>query len=367
MIEKLLLKLHERSFVQLCGNGTTALYLVLTALNLKKRYIGIPNGVCSNVILAVYFSENIPVFLDIDKETLGISTIDLLDKIKMLDCVIAVHSYGSVCEIGKIEKICRSSGVYLIEDFAVAQGTYYQEKPAGSFGIASIVSFGSGKIIDCGHGGAVLTDDKDLEINIGKSLRPLNDHINGNDDVISKISNYHTHIYNSSLGGNINKYAQKYKKMCLDNSKHYLSKFNEKYRLAISEKLQNISKLLDYRKKNAEFLYKFFSQNSRKSLSVFQPKYDSAFWRFNIFIDSYRNDVLKYLLKKNYLVSSWYHSVDLIFEQRINNKNSTPNSDWVGDNILNIWVNELIDDSYLGLITKDILNIIDIREKSGNG
>lgn len=358
MIEKLLSKLHDRKYVQLCGNGTTSLYLILLSLNLKKQYVGLPNSVCSSVLLPIYFSGNIPVFLDVDKETLGISIKDLKDKINYLDCVIAVHSYGSVCEIEKIEKICKRAGVYLIEDAAVAQGTKYKERTVGSFGIASILSFGVGKIIDCNHGGAILTDDLELKLTIQKTLDGLVDYNEKNDEVISKISKYHTFIYNQSFGNNINDYSQKFKKLCLDNSNYFLSKFNKEYRICIEEKLSNLSRFIDVRKKNADYLFDFFFKNKNENVSYFNPKYDSTYWRFNLFINQHRNEVFSFLLKKKYLVSSWYHPVDLLFERRDESKVNTPISDWVGKNILNIWVNELVDRTYLDLISNDILTFL---------
>ena len=71
--------------------------------------------------------------------------------------MIAVHGYGSTCDIQSIINICRDKHIPLIEDLAVAQGATVDLRPVGSFGDLSVVSFGSGKIIDVGHGGAVFT------------------------------------------------------------------------------------------------------------------------------------------------------------------------------------------------------------------
>ena len=63
-----------------------------------------------------------------------------------------------------------------------------------------------------------------------------------------------------------------------------------------------------------------------------------------------------YLLKKQYKVSSWQPSVDIFFEHRDRVKEHTSGSvsDWVGEHVLNIWVNNEVDESYLRNIVGDI-------------
>ena len=68
-----------------------------------------------------------------------------------------------------------------------------------------------------------------------------------------------------------------------------------------------------------------------------------------------RNKLFKYLLGKGYRVSSWYPSVDIFFHLRKDKPVKTPNSDWVGNHIVNIWVNDEVDDNYLYNISQDIL------------
>ncbi len=86
----------------------------------------------------------------------------LLTKNQDVAAVVAVHSYGWACDIRRISNICREHGVFCIEDVAQAQGLMIEGQPAGSFGDASVFSFGHSKLLDVGAGGAVLIDDDEL-------------------------------------------------------------------------------------------------------------------------------------------------------------------------------------------------------------
>ena len=107
------------------------------------------------------------------------------------------------------------------------------------------------------------------------------------------------------------------------------------------------------------YLEVIFKNSNLNCIKILKPKYDSSFWRFNIFIEDYRDELFTYLLSKKYKVSSWYHSVDLLFEERI--LLETPVSDWIGKNIINIWVNEDIEKDYLDNISNDIINFLKER------
>lgn len=357
-LEKRLANLHNRKYCKLTGNGTTALYLALLSQAYTNKKVAIPNNVCMNVILPIYFSENIPVFIDIEKDTLGLNISKLQGK--EIDSLIAVHSYGNICNINTIEEYCKEKNIFLIEDVAVAQGLSFENKPIGSFGDVSILSFGSGKNIDIEHGGAILTNDEKIFQSIKEHLATLPDFSIEKEKALDSISKQHTKVYNLDYGNSLNKHHQEFKSICLQNKDNFLFKFDSSFSDKLNHGLDNLENLISLRKRNAEYL------NNRlkniQGITILEPKNGSSYWRFNIFIENYRDELFSYLLSKKYKVSSWYHSVDLLFEKRLDI--DTPVSDWVSENIINIWVNEEIDKNYLDDISEDI--IIFLKEKYGN-
>ena len=74
--------------------------------------------------------------------------------------------------IYKIKKLCSSRNIPLIEDAAHAVGASLNGKKAGSFGIAAAFSFFSTKLMTCGEGGIIATDNDIID----KKARLLRDH-----------------------------------------------------------------------------------------------------------------------------------------------------------------------------------------------
>jgi dTDP-4-amino-4,6-dideoxygalactose transaminase len=73
--------------------------------------------------------------------------------------VIAVDLYGSCADYDRIGAACARHDVPLVEDAAEALGATWGGQPAGSFGVAGVVSFNGNKIITTSGGGAVVTND----------------------------------------------------------------------------------------------------------------------------------------------------------------------------------------------------------------
>jgi perosamine synthetase len=73
-----------------------------------------------------------------------------------------VHTYGHPCDMDKIMKIAKKYDLFVIEDAAEAHGAVYKGRKIGSIGHAACFSFYANKIITCGEGGMVTTNDKRL-------------------------------------------------------------------------------------------------------------------------------------------------------------------------------------------------------------
>ena len=165
----------NRRNVFFVGRGTTALYLVLKSLELRPGSLVLfPSYSCLSIYLAVRFAGLHPVFCDVSRKTLVMTLNNIQRSLsKDIKVVIAVYQFGLSMDIEKIEEFCSENGIILIEDAVQGIGNTINKKPAGSFGLASIMSFGKNKPVDCDDGGAILLDDPDLYTKIKENANNL--------------------------------------------------------------------------------------------------------------------------------------------------------------------------------------------------
>ncbi|MGY6695494.1 MAG: DegT/DnrJ/EryC1/StrS family aminotransferase [Roseinatronobacter sp.] len=76
--------------------------------------------------------------------------------------VLLSHMRGHLCDLDALERLCRDLNLALIEDCAHSLGACWNDRPAGSFGAAGCFSFQSGKHVNTGEGGVLVTDDDDI-------------------------------------------------------------------------------------------------------------------------------------------------------------------------------------------------------------
>ena len=74
-------------------------------------------------------------------------------------CVLATHLFGMGVDVPRVVTVCRQRGIFVVEDVAQAFGGDRDGKPLGTIGDVSFLSFGRGKNITCGSGGAILSND----------------------------------------------------------------------------------------------------------------------------------------------------------------------------------------------------------------
>ena len=357
LVQNTLEKLHHRNYAFLLGNATTALYCTLQALGLKNALIGIPNNVCMNVVLAVKFSGNHPVYLDVSRENLGVSLEALTACQEPLQAVIAVHAYGAGCDIEKISAFCQANNIFLIEDLAVAQGATVAEGPVGSFGVASVVSFGAGKILDVEHGGAILTNDKGLLAEIAKIEQTLPVHTMSAEAKISRVDRHFTQLYNDQYGKDLASHVPNFVALACQAKQAFFFRFNPDYLERLRQGLAQLPQNIAARQARADRLAQRFLA---AGIDTFAPPEGSVYWRFNLFLErAMRDSLLHKLLRSKHKISSWFPSVDLFFENRAKKPINTPISDWVGDSILNIWVNDEATPAYLETISTQIVRAVE--------
>ncbi len=104
----------------------------------------------------------VPVLADVN-ESLTIDPADIERKITpRTKAIIPVHMVGLPCDMDAIMDIAKRHDLKVLEDACQADGGSYGGKRLGSIGDAGAFSYNHFKIMTCGEGGALVTDDKEI-------------------------------------------------------------------------------------------------------------------------------------------------------------------------------------------------------------
>jgi len=147
------------------ANGTDALILSLRALGLKPGdEVIVPAFSFFATAEAVLWLGGIPVFADVDPETLNLDPADAAARVTERTVgIVGVHLYGRPFDVDAILALCEKRGLWLVEDAAQAHGARWKGKRVGGFGQLAAWSFYPTKNLGCiGDGGAVSGPDADL-------------------------------------------------------------------------------------------------------------------------------------------------------------------------------------------------------------
>jgi dTDP-4-amino-4,6-dideoxygalactose transaminase len=121
---------------------------------------------------AAIYCQATPVFADLlGPHDLSIDPEDVERKITArTKAVCVVHFAGYPGPVRELKALCDARGIALIEDAAHAPDAYVDNRMMGTWGLAGAFSFFSNKVLACGEGGLVATDDDDLAA-LARSLR----------------------------------------------------------------------------------------------------------------------------------------------------------------------------------------------------
>jgi perosamine synthetase len=171
-------------------NGTAALHIALQLSGVQRGDEVITQALTFIATTnAISYTGAHPVFLDVDKDTMGLSpeaveawlrgnvemrevenspiapsTLSPFNKItgRRLAACVPMHTFGHPVKIDELLEVLNRYNIPLIEDAAESIGSFYKGKHTGTFGKFGILSFNGNKIITSGGGGMILTDDEML-------------------------------------------------------------------------------------------------------------------------------------------------------------------------------------------------------------
>ena len=208
--KKYLMETIDSTFVSSVGPFVDKFELEMSMLTNTAKAVAVANGTCalqiSLLLAGVKLGDEIltqaltfvatansisylgasPIFIDVDLDTMGLSPKALNEFLsenaelrddgsynkktgKKISACMPMHTFGFMCRIDEIVKICNKWKIAVVEDSAEALGSKYKGKSSGSFGLLGAFSLNGNKIVTSGGGGAITTSD----INIGNEAKHL--------------------------------------------------------------------------------------------------------------------------------------------------------------------------------------------------
>jgi perosamine synthetase len=165
-----------------CVNGTNALHIALKLVGVGQNDEVLTQSLTFIATAnAISYCGAIPVFVDVEKNTLGLCP-DALEKFlinettskpdgcynkttgRRVKACVPMHTFGHPCRIDEISTICEKFKIELVEDAAESIGSYYKGVHTGTKGKIGVLSFNGNKTITTGGGGMLLFNDKELAL-----------------------------------------------------------------------------------------------------------------------------------------------------------------------------------------------------------
>ena len=349
-IESYLTDKFSRKYCIFTGSGTTALYLLLKSLKLKEGdTVLLPGICCFSVAYAVKYAGLKLDFCDVSINDACLSTDALEASIKhnpSIKVVIGVHLYGNVLDMDSIMKICKKHRIVFIEDVCQAYGSYYKNRPCGSFGDYSILSFGHTKILDNGHGGAVLTDNsQDVEM-IRNQFDKLISYDKQEHDKLS--SNHRDRYYKlQALSRNNAAKVVLFEKLLKGFMENFIHGIDYSSLKGLKILLKKEEKIIVHRIK----LYKLYKTTliENQGIRFIGSDHKIVPWRFSFlipYVNTFR--LCDTLRNEGFDISTWYPNLANMFVS--DNKRKLKNANIIENSVVNFWVDDTKNE-------KDVVNI----------
>lgn len=166
--EKQLAEYTGSNYSVAVGNATDGMEIFLEAIGLEE---GDEVIISSHTMLAtasaIKVAGGVPIPVDISDDNLICpQAIEAAITSKTVG-IMPTQLNGRVCDMDAIQVIADKHRLFVVEDAAQALGAKYKGKAAGTFGLASDISFFPAKVLGClGDAGGVLVNDKNLYHNI---------------------------------------------------------------------------------------------------------------------------------------------------------------------------------------------------------
>ncbi len=163
-----------------CVSGTNALHMAMMLVGVKRDDEVLTQALTFIATCnAISYIGAHPVFIDVDKETMGLSPkavkawLETNAEIKgnscynkntgrRIKCCVPMHTFGHPVHLDELVEVCKEWYIELVEDAAESLGSFYKGRHTGTFGKVGAISFNGNKTITTGGGGMLLFSDEEL-------------------------------------------------------------------------------------------------------------------------------------------------------------------------------------------------------------
>lgn len=158
-------------------NGTAGIQVALRLAGVQKGDEVITQALTFVATAnAITYNQAHPVFLDVDRDTMGLSPkaveafLDEHGERRAEGCYnkktgrriaacLPMHTFGFPVHLTELLAVCDLWNIPVVEDAAESLGSEYKNKPTGSYGKLGVFSFNGNKIVTCGGGGVIVTNE----------------------------------------------------------------------------------------------------------------------------------------------------------------------------------------------------------------
>lgn len=175
--EEMMCQITGANYAVAIVNGTNALHLSLLLAGVEpgEEVLTQPLTFIATAN-AINYCQATSHFVDVDKETMGLSPSLLKNHLeqvaelregkcynkqtnKRIAACVPMHTFGLPMYIDELVAICNQYNIPVVEDAAESLGSYYKGKHTGTFGLLGTFSFNGNKTVTSGGGGAIVTND----------------------------------------------------------------------------------------------------------------------------------------------------------------------------------------------------------------
>lgn len=148
------------------NSATSGLHCAINALQLEPgdEVITSPLTMSASAT-CILVCGGVPIFADIEDKTFCLDPKSVEERITdRTRAIVAVNIFGHAAQLDEIMEIARKHNLKVIEDNAQAPDADYRGRKTATIGDAGIFSFNRHKVMQCGEGGILITNDDDMAL-----------------------------------------------------------------------------------------------------------------------------------------------------------------------------------------------------------